>query len=134
MFSCAIMRCNFSRSTMNADRLKQIEGLYHAAVEQPHEKRADWLAKLCGTDIALRREVESLLARHERDDGLLGRPMWTAGAEMISVNAAVLTFGTKVGHFDIVGPLGKGTMGEVYKAFDTELKRLVAIKVLPPEF
>ncbi len=39
--------------------------------------------------------------------------------------------GTKLGHFEIAGPIGAGGMGEVYKAKDTRLDRTVAIKVLP---
>ena len=37
-----------------------------------------------------------------------------------------------LGHYRILGPLGKGAMGEVYAAEDTRLHRRVAIKVLPP--
>jgi len=45
-----------------------------------------------------------------------------------------LTAGTKLGAYEIVGPLGSGGMGEVYRAHDTKLKRDVAIKILPDEF
>ena len=42
--------------------------------------------------------------------------------------------GTSLGSYDIVALIGKGGMGEVYRATDTKLKREVAIKVLPEEF
>src|SRR5215211_5792421 len=39
--------------------------------------------------------------------------------------------GTRIGPYEVVGSLGAGGMGEVYRATDTNLKRHVAIKVLP---
>ena len=39
--------------------------------------------------------------------------------------------GTKLGHYEIVEPIGAGGMGEVYRARDTRLDRTVAVKVLP---
>ena len=42
-----------------------------------------------------------------------------------------LTSGTRLGAYEIVGLIGAGGMGEVYRARDTKLKRDVAIKVLP---
>jgi serine/threonine protein kinase len=44
-----------------------------------------------------------------------------------------LPAGTRLGHFIVRAPLGKGGMGEVYRATDTALERDVAIKVLPSE-
>jgi serine/threonine-protein kinase len=45
-----------------------------------------------------------------------------------------LTIGTQLGSHEITALLGKGGMGEVYRARDLKLKREVAIKVLPDEF
>jgi len=41
--------------------------------------------------------------------------------------------GSKLGPYEIVGPLGAGGMGEVYRARDTRLDRTVAIKILPAD-
>ena len=42
-----------------------------------------------------------------------------------------LTQGTKLGPYEIQSPLGAGGMGEVYRARDTRLERIVAVKILP---
>src|SRR2546423_1311546 len=45
-----------------------------------------------------------------------------------------ISVGTQLGSYEITALLGKGGMGEVYRARDAKLKRDVAIKILPDEF
>jgi len=44
-----------------------------------------------------------------------------------------LVSGQRLGHYEVLGPLGAGAMGEVYRARDTRLGREVALKVVPDE-
>jgi len=45
-----------------------------------------------------------------------------------------LEAGHKLAHYEILEPIGKGGMGEVYRARDSKLDRDVAVKVVPEEF
>jgi serine/threonine protein kinase len=106
---------------MQAERWKKVEALYQAAMALGPEKRAEFLSQACPEDAKLREEVRSLLAQ-DVDSFLESGPV----SAMKTLNA-----GAKLGHFEIVGLIGRGGMGEVYRARDTGLKRDVAIKVLP---
>jgi eukaryotic-like serine/threonine-protein kinase len=44
-----------------------------------------------------------------------------------------LAAGARLGPYEVLGPLGAGGMGEVYRAHDAKLQRDVALKVLPPD-
>src|ERR1019366_5310686 len=107
---------------MQAERWKQIEELYQAALAQPPEKRAAFLAQACPDDPQLRGEVQSLLDQ-QADSFLESAPVSAIKA---------LRAGAKLGNFEIMELLGRGGMGEVWKARDARLNRIVAIKILPP--
>jgi serine/threonine protein kinase len=79
-------------------------------------------------------KVESLIAAHERPDNLVDTPAFEAAAEMIAETQPALVVGQVVGHYQILAPLGKGGMGEVYLAKDSTLDRKVALKLLLAEF
>ena len=66
-------------------------------------------------------------------DSWTSAPSVAAGADF-RAPPMTLSAGTRLGMFEILGPLGAGGMGEVYRARDVRLGREVAIKVLPAEF
>ena len=111
---------------------QQIGELFHAARERPVGDRSAFIAAGCGGDDEIRREVDALLAVQSEAEDFLEHPALGPGSGAGSRLAgwAHLAPGCRLGAFEILSVAGQGGMGEVYKARDTRLDRIVALKLL----
>jgi serine/threonine protein kinase len=118
---------------MDAARWRQIEQIYHSALKKDPEHRISFLASACGDDEDLLRQVVSLLAKSGSTGVMVDRAREAvAGGQVETSDGLVL--GAKLGQYQILGPLGEGGMGKVYRALDTRLDRAVAIKISRERF
>ena len=119
---------------MDAEQSNKIEEIYHAALEIESNKREAFLYDVCGADVELRQEVESLLNFAEISSSIIDQPPMDVAVEMFSQTGNSDVIGKELGHYKIDSLIGVGGMGEVFLAHDTKLERNAAIKFIKAEF
>ena len=109
----------------NSYQIDRQREIFMAALSVPESGRAAHLDQVCGGDTALQSAVEDLLA-HNVADGFLVEPA------VIQPNQTPYeTVGTRVGRYHLMEEIGRGGMGVVYRAEQSEpVKRQVALKVI----
>ncbi len=114
---------------MRSETWERLDSVFFRALELSGDDRSRYLEEACGGDAEFRREVEAVLAAHAaaggtRDSGRVLTPATLA--------TTGLPLGTRVGVYELDAIIGRGGMGEVYRAHraDAQYEQQVAVKLM----
>jgi hypothetical protein len=110
----------------------EIKKLLADALEREPRSRRAFVESLPGVRPAVVAAVRSMLDTHDRSADDLDPDRLAPIRAIAGEDDALVEAGEVVGRYRVIGPIGRGGMGSVYEAEDTELARHVAIKVHSP--
>ena len=120
----------------------RVDSILAQALERPEQERQAWIRESCGADAALAAEVTRLLELGSREDGTLDSErlstLWEDALGALEGEPLEeepgLRPGQSIGPYQVLGVLGRGGMGTVYRARDATLGREVVVKAVSGTF
>jgi TonB family protein len=110
------------------DRWRRVQELFEAAADlRPSEQEA-YLATACAGEDALRQEVEALLRSDAEAGSFIEHAIRRSSDLLLAAEPDPLEALGKIGKYEILGRIGEGGFGIVYKGRDAVLQRYVAVK------
>jgi serine/threonine protein kinase len=124
---------------MAAARKKLIDEIFLTAADMSPEEASRYVETACNGDAALIAEVEALLSSDRLSQGNIGMVVMEAAGRFTGDRTQDLRkkwIGRRIGQYSIVGEIGRGGMGAVYRAVraDDQYRRAVAVKVIAQGF
>jgi serine/threonine-protein kinase len=128
----AATRAGVGSLTVTITDWERVKALFSEAVDLAAHDRAAYLRKACGGDLQLRREVESLLDSHDGAGEFLESTAVIEAAGALEEDLTSRWIGQRIGPYVLVGELGHGGMGQVFRArrADGQYQSEVAIKLV----